>query len=671
MSAFDISQLHFLRPLFLLAIIPLLMLAYYFWRQKSSAQSWQGAIDRSLLKHLLENSAASNPRWPWLLLAAAWLIGAIALAGPSWNKLPQPVHQQQDALVIVLDLSLSMYAEDIKPSRLIRARHKVMDVLEQRKEGLTGLVVYSGDAHTVSPLTDDVGTISNMLPALAPDIMPEYGSNPLAGFQHARELFKNSALSRGRILFITDEIAERDISSISKTLPPGIELSILGVGTDQGAPIPARNGFIKDNSGKIVVPQLHAQRLQELAQLTGGRYSQTSLDNSDLDFLLPKLSIADWENTSLVSDRQFDQWQDRGPLLALLLLPLALLAFRRGWLLLLPLCFILHTPNSYALNWDELWSRPDQLGATEMAEGNHQQAAEHFQNPDWQGSANYRAGNYQAAAEDFSQQADSAAAQYNLGNSLARAGKLEEAIAAYERALSIDADMEDAAFNKQLLEQLQQQQNQDQQQQQEQQGGSGEQGEQSQQADNAQGGDSQGDASEDSESQTDDAQGGDSSSDNTQSDGTQADSSQTDDSQADDSQTDSASNDDQQRGDSDIQQQLEQQQEQQAQQQQAAANQTPEDDGQQAEQSAQQQQDQQQEKRDEQQQSDQAAEGEGNTQAQLEPELSPEQLRQQQATEQWLRQIPDDPAGLLRRKFQYENQLRRQQGQQNQEQQLW
>src|SRR5690606_35107252 len=137
---------------------------------------------------------AQKQRWLLPLIISGWLIACIAAAGPSWQKIQQPVSKQQDALVIVLDLSLSMYAEDEQPSRLVRARRKINDILQQRKEGLTALITYSGDAHVVVPLTDDGNTIINLLPALEPAIMPSFGSNIRAALQLAQQQLDNAAI---------------------------------------------------------------------------------------------------------------------------------------------------------------------------------------------------------------------------------------------------------------------------------------------------------------------------------------------------------------------------------------------------------------------------------------------------------------------------------------------
>ncbi|MBL4826387.1 MAG: VWA domain-containing protein, partial [Spongiibacteraceae bacterium] len=232
-----LHQFHFLRPWWLLGVLPALCLVIYFWRQKSSAVYWRGAINEKLIPHLLEAGSQGSLRWPWPILLFTWTLAAIAIAGPTWEKLPQPVFQKSDALVIVLDLSLSMKAQDIKPSRLIRARHKILDILNKRDEGLTALIAYSGDAHIVSPLTDDNATVANLLPALSPTMMPVYGSDPVSALQLAHQLFKNSGLIEGRILLITDSITENDFKDIHNSVKQkGFELSILGVGTTQGAP---------------------------------------------------------------------------------------------------------------------------------------------------------------------------------------------------------------------------------------------------------------------------------------------------------------------------------------------------------------------------------------------------------------------------------------------------
>ena len=586
-----LSALHFLRPLWLLAILPALLLtAYFWWQQHDIGTSWRNAIDPELLGHLTEEAKHSNPRWLWILLFIGWLIASIALAGPSWERLPQPLQQRQDALIIALDLSPSMSAADIQPSRLLRAHYKIRDILQQRTEGLTGLVVYSGDAHVVSPLTDDNNTIVNFIPALTPDIMPVYGDNPAAAITMAEQLLDNAGINQGRILLISDRLNQ------TIEVAPNIELSVLGIGTATGAPVPSPDGFLQDQQGNTLVSKLQAETMQKIAAANGGRYATIAADNRDIDFLLPSINTGDLFNNQLnnqpSTDTTFDQWRDVGVWLTLALLPLALLAFRRGWLLtLLPLLWLSHPPASYAWEWRDLWQTPNQRGAEAFEEEAFIEAAEHFDDPEWRASAQYRAGDYAAAIEQFA--IDTPIANYNRGNALAKAGQLQAAIDAYDRTLeqaeqqSITGEMliDDTLFNKALVEELLEQQ---------------------QSADDSS---KQGSPEQDASQQDDNepSQGG-------------------------------------------PEQQPDDQQQPAEDEQSPEQEQTIDDEPTPEEQTEEQQQNNNQEETDE------SSDSEQVETTQIDDSQSPED----QATEQWLRQIPDDPAGLLRRKFDYENRRRQQ-----------
>jgi Ca-activated chloride channel homolog len=634
-----LSQFHFLRPMWLLAAIPALLLAWYFWQQKSSAVNWYGAINKQLLEHLLEASPNNTVRWPWFVLLLTWTVAIIALAGPTWEKIPQPVHQKSDALVIIFDLSLSMRAEDIKPSRLVRARHKTLDILKNRDEGLTGLIAYSGDAHIVSPLTDDNATVANLLPALSPEMMPVNGSDPYTAVQLARQLFKNAGHQDGRILLITDGVTANDVEDISDIIAKdGFELSILGVGTSQGAPIPMKNGFIRDKSGNIVVPKLPRDRLDNLARANDGRYADVSLGDKDIDFLLPA-PLSNLTQDTILSEREFDQWHDRGHWLVLILLPFALLAFRRGWLLSsLLLVVTLEPQNSYAFEWNDLWQRADQQAAQNLASGDAEAAAKQFKDKRWQGSAQYKANDFEAAQENF-KQFNNADAHYNRANALAKAGKLDEAIKAYDEALKHQPEMDDAIFNKKLVEDLknQQQNSSDQNQDQDQDSDSDSDSEQSEK------GEQQNQQGKQSDKNNDQQNGDDQqSSDNQQQDGQDSENQQ------------NAENDNQ----SPEQQQKDSEQ----------SSDTKNDGADLPEEQAEKQQ---QAKPSE--QNDDSEENKQANQAKPTPtemsEADQENKQKQQAMEQWLRQIPDEPSGLLRRKFDYEYRLRQRNQQQTQREQ--
>ncbi len=472
------DQLHFLRPLWLLALIPLLPLIFLLWRQQKNAGQWQQLIAPHLLPFLLEGKTVKTPRGYLLVLLFAWILSTIALAGPSWTKAPVAVEKNDKALVILLDLSPSMLTEDIKPSRIVRARLKIADLLRERPDGQTALLVYAADAHVVTPLTDDAKTINNLLPMLSPKLMPAQGSNTEAAVTRAIKLLTDAGLQQGDLLLITDGVeivAQKTINELLKQ-HPRIRLSILGVGGKEPAPIPSNNGgFVRDRSNNIITSYLDINSLRNFAENNRGRYKTLSSDVKDMQVFTSLASMeildADKKETSQKSNRQFDQWTDEGHWLVFLLLPIIAYAFRRGVLLSLFLVpFLLVTPEkTYALGWDELWKNQDQRAYEKLQADKAAEAAKEFTQPDWQASAEYKAGNFAEAATKFSTQ-NSATGHYNRANALAKSGKLEEAIKAYDKALSLDANLEDAKKNRKIVEdalkkQQEQQNNQDQNQQ--------------------------------------------------------------------------------------------------------------------------------------------------------------------------------------------------------------
>ncbi len=558
---------HFLRPEWFYALIPTAILFALLRYRNSHHSNWETAIEPHLLEHILDNPDSQVSRSPFTILLLAWLIATIALAGPVWRKTPQPVHEREDALVVIFDLTQSMLATDVKPNRLVRAKRKLIDLLEMRDEGVTALVVFAGDAHTVSPLTDDTNTIAAMIPALDPSIVPAPGSRLASALEVAIELFENGGVASGRILIITDEI--RDVvaaQQVSRQYRNAYPVSVMSVGTEEGAPIPVadergRVSFLKDRQGNLVIPKVNTRSLRDFADLSAGRFSPMSLTDEDLEFLLAEQPLAP-EDQFREIERDFDVWFEEGPWLLLLLLPLASLAFRRGWLWVLALLVILPGEQAQAFGWDDLWQTRDQQAKQALDAGDPARAAELFEDPAWRATASYRSENFEAAANQFGE-IKSSDGYYNLGNALARQGLLSEAIEAYDEALSLNPGDEDAAFNKKLIEDLLQQQQ-----------------EQQQQQDNEQ----------DQENQE--------------------------------------------------QQDSEQDQEQQQRQEQEQESSSDEEDQEQQEESQQEQ------------QSDEQQNQEAQAQKAAEEEADPLDEEEKQALQQWLRRVPDDPGGLLRRKFQ-------------------
>jgi len=595
-----IEQLHFLRPWWFVGLLPcVVIIAFYQWR-KRSAGNWENIINPELLPFLMQGDSGKKGRASGHVLgwvAVAWLLCCAALAGPTWQQLPQPVHKQDSALVIIFDLSPSMLAQDIAPSRLVRARFKLIDILKQQDEGFNGLVVYGGEAHTVSPLTEDSNTIISLVPVLHPSLLAEYGSNTEDAIEMAINLATNGGYTQADLLLITDGVARSAFSTIQAMLAQSgnFRLSILGVGTAQGAPIPYGNGsFVKDSSGAILIPKLDSSSLQMLAGYSGGIYRQLSADDSDIEQLLASTELL-FPDATRELDRSFDLWDDQGFWLIILLLPVLLLSFRKNIVAMVLIAPLLIQPQTAdASVWQDLWQTPDQQAAEALAAGDAATAQALFEDSQWRASAAYRSGDYSAAIDDFAS-SDSADAHYNRGNALAKAGDLEAAIEAYNDALERQPEMEDAIANRDLLEQLKQQQEQKQEQQQ-----------------------------DSSDQQQDDQQQN----------------------QEQNQQQSSNNEDSQQQQNQDQSQQDPQQnnQQHQEQKQEQSQEQDSEDKSEQEQQQSEQE-------------SKQKPEQEQQAQAQ-EAELTEEEKQNQQEIEQMLRRVPDDPGGLLRQKFRYQSRQR-------------
>lgn len=456
---------HFLRPAWLLALLPSAWLVWQLFRHRHHANIWSQVCDAHLLPSLLLGRESKHQRWPLYALALAWFLGITALAGPTWSQLPQPLFRIAHTRVFVLDLSKSMDATDLKPSRIARARFKLLDMLKQSREGQSALIAFAGDAFTVTPLTDDTETIVSLVPTLIPDLMPSQGSRVDTGLKLAAEVLNQSGARHGEVIVLTDgaenpETARESASDLAKN---GHRVHIVAVGSPQGGPIPVTGGgFMKDSKGAIVIPQVDYSLLQLIATAGAGQFTPLQTDDSDLRQVLVRPS-RDATTQDENGNRRTAQWREEGPWLVLALLPFAAAAFRRGWLatfLLIP--FLLPPSPAYAFEWQEWFARPDQLGARALEQGNPAAASELFQDPAWRASAHYRAGNYDAAAKEFAT-IDTAEGRYNYGNALAKLGRLPEALQAYNEVLADSPRHEDAKQNRDLVQKLlkdQQQKNQ-------------------------------------------------------------------------------------------------------------------------------------------------------------------------------------------------------------------
>ena len=657
-----IEQFTFIRTGYLWLMPIIIILFFILNRVLQNKTDWNSIIAEELRPYLLNKRGAKTTTihsWPLLAACIGCLIACFCLAGPSWEKVSSPVEKNSHAMVVIADLTLSMHTSDIKPSRLVRMRYKILELLKRNKDRQIALVVYSGDAHIVSPLTDDANNIAALVPSLTPEIMPSIGSNADAAFILAEQLLEQSAAKQRTLVWLTDEVLASQTESIIKQVRrQDAQLFIIGVGTEQGGPVILPSGkFVKTDSGRIVNAPISRDRLMAISTKTQGQYLDLRADNSDIDRIFDQnisLSIRDisTDTTDKDSSQKVDQQYDRGAYFAIALLPFVLLSFRRGWLLsvLLSVNFMtaesvwaVENPEKSSIEWQDLWQTNDQQGEALFNQQAFTEAAEAFDRADWKALAAFKAKNYDAAIEQFNhaiktteQQPNNLAnLHYNLGHSLAHRQDLESAINAYDTALSLNPDLEQAKAAKALLEQLQKQQ----------------------QEQNQQG--QQGDANEQGGTDTTSSQSSDASNDANPSSNSENASDYSEQQQT--GNTDKTEDRQNALLDQQAQRAAKKQQEEQQVQQQEQSIEQPDN----ANQPTETQTEQPSLKKNES-VSDSGSQGIG-TEQDLDPQRQAE-------LEQWLQKIPDDPGGLLRRKFDYQRQVNEQRGQyleNNEEGQLW
>jgi Ca-activated chloride channel family protein len=321
--------IHMIRPLWAWLLLPLLGLIIGLWFKRQTSQQWQQVCDPHLLPHLLVQLGQPARQWRLLALSCAWFIGVFALMGPAWQKIEIPAYQQQQARVIALDLSPAMYAADVKPDRLTRAKYKIRDLLNLSGDRQVGMVAFASEAYTVSPLTQDVNTITAMLPELSPIIMPVQGSDIKAALIQAQELIEQNNQSDGDIIVVTANSASaQDIELAKQLMNKGYSISVLGVGTPQGALIPTERGVFRVYDGSPQISKLDKASLQRLAQAGGGRYVELTDNIRDVSQLAAQRG--DWLASLGKEQMLISEWDDKGRWFILLLLPFAAYAFRRG-----------------------------------------------------------------------------------------------------------------------------------------------------------------------------------------------------------------------------------------------------------------------------------------------------------------------------------------------------
>jgi Ca-activated chloride channel family protein len=300
------AEFHFLRPYGLLSLLPLLLLWWVLWRGQDSVAQLKKVVAPHLLEHLLVTEGEASRLRPVHLLSAIWLIGALALAGPAWEREPAPFADDNAGLMVVLKVSGTMMATDVQPSRLERAKHKLRDLLQAREGMSTGLIVYSGSAHLVMPLTRDDRIVSAMIGDLTPDLMPTDGDALVEALELTESVLERADVP-GSVLVMADAVADGQVDALGE-LSGGLPVQFLAMNSSTA---PLDKG------------------LERAAAALGGSVERLSVDDSDVQRATQR---AQTNFKAVAGSASSDRWRDGGYLLLPLIAILALMWSRRGWL---------------------------------------------------------------------------------------------------------------------------------------------------------------------------------------------------------------------------------------------------------------------------------------------------------------------------------------------------
>ncbi|PRY26801.1 Ca-activated chloride channel family protein [Aliiruegeria haliotis] len=415
-----LGALHLLRPWWLLAV-PLIGLLW--WRVRKRTDAGETAPD-GIAPHLAEALTVGDGDARRVevidLVCLALLLLALAASGSTWSRVPNPLLAQTAPLVVALEVSPSMEAPDLPPYRLERAKFKILDLVDRRAGARTALIAYGSTAHRVAPLTEDPNILRAMLEALSTEVMPGEGDNATAALELARaELAKSE--TPGAILFVLDELNAADAAAFAPQ-GEGDAPVIFLVAAPAGSPTGA------------------------LDQVAGAEVIQLSADDSDIDRI--EAAAASAYRAALLGDERLD-WDDRGWMLGWLAMPLVLIWFRRGWSVRWALAFALAAglhPSAARADVIDWFFTPDQQGMMAYRGKDFRAAGEVFLDPMWRALSMFRAGQYPEAADVYSR-LDTAAAAFGEGMARTRNREYRPAIAAYERALELQPDFPEAAWN--------------------------------------------------------------------------------------------------------------------------------------------------------------------------------------------------------------------------------
>lgn len=427
------GNFHFMRPWMLFLLVIPAIFYFKIFKGFTTRSSWEKICDKNLLEYLLVKGHNGRRKFSIFMIYFGLAAAAIAAAGPSWQKEERPALNNIKPVMLLLNMSSDMLKDDVKPNRLMRAKIEISQFLSRHGSGETGLIVYAAEPFLISPLSADDRLIKNLLPSINMDIMPSNGDMLYRAIDLAVDKIQAAGFIEGNIVVFAADSGmqyEAALKSAKKAAAAGINVSVVDIGKTANA------------------------KLQEIADSGSGIFAAVSDNqgsmNSVINFLHGSLN-KQWQE----GKNQIEEWSDGGWYFLFLPMICALYFFRRG--LLVILLVLTHSFSAQA----GFFINNNQEAAAMYDKGEYINAAQKFTNLPWKAASFYRAGDYNTAADIFLK-GDGIENMYNYGNALAKSGKIEEAINAYEQVLKQNPNHQDAKYN---LEYLKQQQNQQQNQQ--------------------------------------------------------------------------------------------------------------------------------------------------------------------------------------------------------------
>ncbi|HEX4550187.1 VWA domain-containing protein [Pseudomonas sp.] len=453
----NLSDFHFLRPLWLLLALFAALLPLIWRRSRDLQRRLRGNIAAHLLPHLLVKPQDHQRLRPVHWLCALLILGALAAAGPTWEQDRPDFLDNRAPLIVAVDLSPSMDASDVPPTRLQAVKHKLHDLIQRRAGARTALIAYAGSAHLVLPPTDDPALLDTFIQALGTGLIDKPGKDVGAVIEQAKRLL-SAENTPGSLLLITDGADTTQLDGLGKQLDGGqLQVLVLAVGNEDGGVIQGAGGQpTVDSNGRPVLGSFDAAALKQLASAVDAPLGSLTLNDDDLDWI-ELHAQQHFENVS--AELQELHWKDAGYWLCWPLLVLALVGMRKGWSVnWAPVLFL-----AVGMGWpaapaqanaltDAFFTR-DQQGRWAVEHEHWPQAAALFVDPYWKGVAAYHAADYDLALATFAR-LDTAQAWFYLGNIYVRRFKFDQAIAAYTQALQRQPQFPEATANLALAQAL-------------------------------------------------------------------------------------------------------------------------------------------------------------------------------------------------------------------------